>query len=162
MSSSMTTYYHVSTLPLVTGNVIAPGNWGRIINCYSAQNGNPWMMARELAFELVRATEFPDRPGRFSSAFLFETSDAAQKHRSEQTPWGMIYEVELSDPQALTFRAAYNLTPYPPPQTAHLPVFVQNARAYWAGEEITTPEILTKSPLRVTGFLSTGPWSYQP
>ena len=133
----MTTYFHSAPLLLEPGAIIHPGNWGRILNCYTQQQGNPWILAREFAFESIRVSEHPELPSR-------------------------LYEVELVTPDAPLHRAGFNLVTFPPLNVEFVPVAVGLARKYWSGEEIEVTEILTKSALRVRSLVSSGPASYQP
>jgi hypothetical protein len=96
----MTTYYHSAPLLLEPGAIIHPGNWGRILNCYTQQQGNAWMLAREFVFESVRVSEYPNLPSRLSCAFAFETLDHANQYMSNFSPWNPLYEVELVEPGA--------------------------------------------------------------
>lgn len=120
------------------------------------------MLARELAFESVRASEFPELPSRLSCAFAFETLDHANQYKGKLSPWNPLYEVELIDATAPQHRAAFNLVQFPGDQTEFLPVVAAWAHKYWRGEEIQVPELLTMSPLRVKQLVSTGPACYQP
>ncbi|MFT3850907.1 MAG: DUF2441 domain-containing protein [Propionivibrio sp.] len=158
----MTIYYHSAPLLLEPGAIIHPGNWGRILNCYTQQQGNPWLLAREFVFESIRVSEYSDLPSRLSCAFAFETLDHANEYKSNFSPWNPLYEVELVDAAASVHRAGFNLVAFPPANTEFVPVVVGLARKYWRSEEIEVTEILTKSALRVRGLVSSGPGSYQP
>lgn len=158
----MSTYFHSAPMLLDNGSIVQPGNWGRILNSYTQNQGNAWMLAREFIFESVRASEFPALPGRLSSAFVFESLEHANQYRNNFSPWGMLYEVELVEPSALLHRGGFNLVTFPPPVTEFVPVTAQFARSYWRGENIEVVELLTKSPLRIKGIVSTGPGCYQP
>jgi hypothetical protein len=162
--STMPTYYHSAPLLLAPGAVIQPGNWGRIINCYKANQApvQAWIMARELAFEVVRTESYPHLPSRLSCCFAFDSLDHANQYASEFSPWNSLYEVELVNPSAPIHRGAFNLINHPPATVEYLPVAIASARAYWAGERIEVPEILTESPLRILSLVSSGPGAFQP
>jgi hypothetical protein len=156
-------FFHSCPLLLESGSVVQPGNWGRILNCYRQPNvNNGWMLAREMTYEAIRSSEFPGRPSRLSSAFIFESLEHANQYKSQFSPWNPLYEVELINPDALSHKAGFNLIQFPGDHTEFLPVVVSCARDYWRGREITVPEILTKSPLKVMAMISSGPGSYQP
>ena|SRR5437868_8328196 len=158
----MKTYFHSAPLLLEPGAVIHPGNWGRILNCYTQQQGNAWMLAREFVFESIRAAEFPNLPSRLSCAFAFEVLDHANQYRSNFSPWNPLYEVELVDESAPIHRAAFNLIVFPAAQVTFVPVAVELARKYWSGAEVQIVEILTRSALRVKRMVATGAACYQP
>lgn len=159
----MTIYYHSAPLILQPGSIIQPGNWGRILNCYRQPHvNNAWILAREMAFETIRTSEFSHLLSRLSCAFVFENLDHANQYKDQFSPWNPLYEVELVTPEAPLHRAAFNLVRFPGDQTEFLPVAISLAKKYWRGEEIEVAEVLTKSPLRVKQMISSGPGSYQP
>lgn len=159
----MTTYYHSAPLHLAPESIIQPGNWGRILNSYRQSHlNNAWLLAREMAFEAIRSSEFSGLPSRLSCAFVFESLEHATQYRNQFSPWNLIYEVEIVSPDAPSHRAAFNLVQFPGDQTEFLPVTVSLARKYWGGSDVEVAEILTMSPLRITNLTSSGPGSYQP
>ena len=159
----MATYFHSAPLLLDVGSVIQPGNWGRILNAYRRpNNGSPWLIAREMAFETIRASKYQNLPSRLSCAFVFESLDDANQYQGQFTPWNALYEVEMTDVNAPRHRGAFNLIELPPEGVEFLPVTVQRAEQYWSGSQIQVPEIITKSSLRILQMVSSGPWSYQP
>lgn len=158
----MATYFHSAPLMLAPGSVIAPGNWGRILNAYRQNAGNAWLLAREFVFESVRASEFPSLPSRLSCAFVFERLEDVNKYQNEFTRWNSIYQVELVEPGASYHRAGFNHVQFPDANTEFVPVAAKLARQYWGAENIQVPEILTKSSLRVEKMVSSGPGTYQP
>lgn len=161
----MPVYYHLAPLPLGPGSIIEPGNWGRMLNCYLMEPGatqTSWRLARELAFETVRAQSFSHLPSRLSCAFVFEELPHAIQYRDRFSRWSAIYSVELVTPAAASHRAAFNLIDYPPPGVEFLPYVVSKAIPYWRGEAIETPEVLTKSPLRIRALEVGPPGAYQP
>jgi len=123
---------------------------------------NAWLLARELAFETVRAAKYQHLPSRLSCAFAFETLEDANQYKNAFSRWNSTYEVELVDASAPSHRAGFNLIQFPAANVEFLPVVVEWAELYWRGEDIQTPELLTKSALRVKTLVSTGPASYQP
>lgn len=120
----MTTYFHSAPLLLEPGAIIHPGNWGRILNCYTQQQGNPWILAREFAFESIRVSEHPELPSRLSCAFAFETLEHANQYKSNFSAWSPLYEVELVTPDAPLHRAGFNLVTFPPLNVEFVPVAV--------------------------------------
>ena len=152
-------------MSLGPGSLIEPGNWGRILNSYRAEPAaaqNAWMLARELAFETVRAGSHKGLPSRLSCAFVFETMESATQHRNVFAQWSAIYEVELVTPEAPSHRAAYNFVTMPINAVEFLPLVMQRAIPYWLGQGIEVPELLTKSSLRVVQRVMGHPGAYQP
>jgi hypothetical protein len=119
-------------------------------------------MARELAFETIRATLYPHLPSRLSCCFVFESLEHANHYASNSSPWNSLYEVELVTPTAAMHRAGFNLVSLPPADVEFLPVVTALARAYWAGQRIEAAEIITESPLRIVHLVSGAPAGYQP
>lgn len=132
------------------------------MNSYNQHSGNPWILAREFAFESVRLKEYPHLPSRFSSAFVFDNLDHANHYKTNFTSWNSLYEVEFVTPDAPTHRAAFNLVEFPPPELEFVPVVMAVARQYWQGADIEVAELITKSALRVKALVSSGPAGYQP
>lgn len=145
----MPTYYHSAPLLLEVDAIIRPGNWGRILNCYTQNTGNPWMLAREFVFESVRLAEFSNLPSRLSCAFVFDNLEHANIHKHNFSPWNLLYEVELVSPETPKHRAGFNLFNFPETELKFVPFSIDMARKYWRGEEIEVAEVLTVSSLRV-------------
>ena len=145
-------YFHASPLPLEVGSVILPGNWGRIIASYT--NGqidlhSMWILFREQTFELIRRTEFPDKPSRLKSAFLFLDESKAQDFRvNNNRTRDLLYEVEIVDPSQPTHIGEMNLS-----ELANglqfMDAVASNARQYWQGAGIVYPELITESAIRI-------------
>jgi len=159
----MNTYFHAAPIPLQPGATILPGNWGRILNLYRRPGyGDGWLLAREMTFEAIRASEFPDLPSRLSSAFVFENLQDALHHINNTTPSSLLYRVELVEPSAASHRGCMNQVSFPPEEIEALPAFVEKARAFWSAKVIEVPEILTKSALRVIEVVNGPAGGYKP
>lgn len=148
------TYFLCCSLPLASGSVVNPGNWGRILRLYTPQNSpNPWILTRELIFELVRVRSFAAKPSRFECLFVCPTEAALADFRiNAGRALDLGYEVELVDtgaPGHLGDWGAANIQP-----TANFSVYENNAHAYWQGASIAKPELATMSPIRVIRLLS--------
>ena len=89
--------YHCSPSWLESGSIIRPGNYGRILKMNGARHAH-WL--REQFIELIRVYEFPDKPSRFTSAFTCEHLDAIRLFKEGNCPMGIVYEVELVNPDA--------------------------------------------------------------
>jgi hypothetical protein len=145
-----------------------PGNFGRILNSYKVPitADNAIMLARELAFETVRATKWKELPSRFSSCFVFETLNDVITYQHEFTPWNAIYEVKILDENTPVHRGDFNLVKFPALQQGQIYAFmewaIRTAESYWHGEEIGTPELLTTSPISVVQMVNSGPKIFHP
>ncbi len=132
-------YFHAEPIRLGAGSLIEPGNWGRQLRLYGQPLGNnqrfgdALVLARELAFDLVRAREFPDKPSCLASAFVFETEEVARQHLASDGNRAVVHVVAIDGPEAPAHRAGYNLIPGPLPDTAYLAWLEGLARAYWQG-----------------------------
>lgn len=159
----MNTYFHAAPIPLEPGAIILPGNWGRILNLFRRPGyGDGWLLAREMTFEAIRATEFPHLPSRLSSAFAFDNLEHALHQFSNITPLNLLYRVELIDPSAASHRGCMNQVSFPPEHVEVLPAFVERARAFWNANVIEVPEIVTKSALRVVEVVNGPAGGYRP
>jgi hypothetical protein len=145
--------YHCSPIWLEPGSVIRPGNYGRII-WLLGPNHPHWR--REQALEQIRAAEFPDKPSRLTSAYTCLGLDATRLFASVQMPSGVIYEVEMVDPQATTHVSNFNCV-------QPIPGVIENmddvARLYWRSaanfnvqgyEHVRCDEMLVDCGLRIT------------
>ncbi len=106
-----------------------------------------------LIFELVRKSEFPDRPSRFQSMFVWKSLDEAVSFKNEQKDYHgskmSIYKVS-----ALNFFEADMMLLR---SGANLPDILNFACRYWSGEKSQNPkmEILAGYPIEVIGVVKT-------
>lgn len=145
-------FYHASDLDLQPGDIILPGNWGRILT--QTGKAHPcW--EREINLELVRQSHYPDKPSRMHSAFVCDNFEAMKFYRNKQCPNNKIYEVEFVRTEAPRHHGDFNAV-QPMPRCG----FDKNeiAHLYWqyrlktsveGHEEVVCSEILAVSPLRV-------------
>jgi hypothetical protein len=153
------TYLFFAPMRLAPGSVIYPGNYGRVIQRYhsvpqSPQTfGGPWILARELQFELVRVTMFAIRPSRLEAAFcLPDDVENAEAYRSKiDIPrTQVLHRVTLVDPRLATHFAPFEVVDLPVGEMAFLPATYQRAVAYWSGYPQGIQEVVTLSALRVS------------
>ena len=144
-------FFHFAPLRLGPGSLIQPGNFGRIIKRYSANNTlDGWRMARELIFEERRPAV---KPSRFSSSFGLPTRQDADAFRryNDANFLQVLHEVEIVDPTLPTHTAALSWIDFPQNEPILDPMRLQ-ADHYWAsdpGNPEKGNEILTASQLRV-------------
>ena len=143
-------YYYACSYPLAPGSVVEPGNWGRILMKYTANDPGQQLLVRELIFENTRLSAFPNKPSRLEAAFVFKTRDAVPPDFLGSRRFDLLYEVELVDPSALSHKAGMNLVDWPSGESVEM--LFERARRYWAGEEIAIPELVTLSPLRIVAL----------
>lgn len=146
-------YFYCYSLPLEVGSVIRPGNWGRILRTYTPQSSpNPWLLTREVAYELVRVRNFSKKPSRFESIFVCLSEDDLNEFRNTANRrLDLGYEVELVNPQAPSHLGDWTLPNMQ--NTDNLPAFENRATLYWQGNNIVKQELITLSPIRITRVL---------
>ena len=145
-----TPYFFCCSLPLAPGSIVNPGNWGRILRRYTQQNSpNPWILTRELVYEVVRVRNFAEKPSRFDCLFLCQTEAELAVFRANagRIVFDLDYEVELVDPMAPSHLGDYSAANSQP--TATMPDYENAAQLYWQGTQITKPELMTMSPVRI-------------
>lgn len=151
-------YYHCSHRELDKGDIIEPGNWGKMIREAGTKHRS-WN--REMLLEEMRVLHFPEKPSRLNSCFCcisLETMNLYQKHLC---PNGYIYEVEIMDAFAPFHTGDFNAVE---PMPRHHADKYQIAYGYWQyrykttiefeGKAIACTEFLTASRLRVLQKLS--------
>jgi hypothetical protein len=151
------TCFHFSPARLAPGSVIFPGNWGRIIRRYTYPLpdgrivGNPWVIAREMQFEMVRLAHFSAKPSRLEAAFCCPDVEHARAYQSVADLAGIqaLHEVELVDAALATHVAPLVMIDFPTPGSVFIDQTIARAMAYWAGSPEGVQEIVTLSPLRV-------------
>jgi hypothetical protein len=84
--------YWRGALWLSPGEVIQPGNRGKVIFAFGARH--PRFYA-EYLFERIRLAEFPDQPSRMRSAFAFRDEAVARAFSNDGAP--LLYRVQLVD-----------------------------------------------------------------
>jgi hypothetical protein len=143
--------YHANRLDLKTGELIHPGNYGRIIQ----QTGPSHLhWHRETILEKIRLQLFPEKPCRLNATFCCDSLQTAQcykssQHRSED----FLYEVELVDPAAPLHKGDFNaVQPMPRrSETMHeiafkyWRYFLKTNVAEWPGVECS--EIVSAVPI---------------
>lgn len=147
----MSTYFHVCPIPLDDGAVIKAGNFGRVITQYRPRELGP-LSTREMTFEVVRLSTFPNRPSRLTSIFLLPTLSHASIYRFRHAYTSLIYEVEpVEDSPVFNGDISLITSPFPNDQSPAIPHMMALAHQYWTGlDSITaTSELLTASPVRI-------------
>lgn len=141
--------FWVTGMDASPGQVIEPGNWGRILLGIGPAHS---LYKREMLFENARATNFPDLPSRLASSFLWGRLEEAKWYVKAVHNNDHVYEVEWDD--SLPTHRGFHLCipPHPnftPEQTVHL-YWEANHRVHWDQDPNISPiEIVTESPMRV-------------
>lgn len=145
-------FFHLSPILLESGSVIKPGNFGRVIDTYRPNNLGP-LAVRELIFEIARLKNFPQKPSRFNSIFLFPTLQHAKTQLIRFDISSLIYEVELTETDANSFHGNMGLVHegFPNEHMAAIPYLYNLAAQYWVGLTAIQPEseFLSSSPIRI-------------
>jgi len=147
-------YYYCYSLPLEVGSIIRPGNWGRILRTYTPQSSpNHWLLTRELAYELVRVQNFPNKPSRFECIYVcLNEADLNEFRNSTNRHLDLGYEVELVDSDAPSHIGDWALANMQ--NTDNLSTFESRASLYWQGKNVEKQELITLSSIRITRILN--------
>jgi hypothetical protein len=94
-------FYHLTGKILNVGDVIVPGNWGRVIMEIGPSH-TAWTY--EIHLEHIRLLEFPSKPCRLKSTFAFLTVEAMQYWRNLERQADNVFEVEVLDQSACFHR----------------------------------------------------------
>lgn len=149
--------YHLTRNNLACGDLIEPGNWGRVLR----QTGSAhhcW--EREETLERIRLAEFPDKPSRYDAAFAFTDSRAALWWWRHERRNDRGYCVELADPSA-RFHVGDLLGVNPvqgvdaSPEDAARRYWRRSAPTFLTPDQIAISEVVTASPLRVVSLMET-------
>lgn len=156
------TYYHINHKNLNVGDTIKAGSMGEIIrNNYILHDTNTqqplvWRMFQEQTFELIRINEFPLKPSRYKSIYLFTSLEDAQKFIDQDKRDGTnIYSVKLLDESKEVHAASMKLYERIPLNRPTFPAIEEQARQYWKGVNNIDPvsefkaELLTESDVIV-------------
>ena len=146
------TLYHSSNKDLGPGDIIAPGNWGKMV-FYSRVDHHLWK--REMAIEAVRSWKFTDKPSRLKCAFACDNLDTMVCYHTKENPEGFIYQVEAVDPNAPMHKGDFNAVAVPQGYlddiwgiaSKYWDYYLKTHMAEWPGIECS--EILVGSGLRV-------------
>ena len=128
-----TSYFYCCSTPLAQGSVVNPGNWGRILRMYTQQGSpNPWILTRELIYELVRVRSFPAKPSRLDCLFVcMSETDLTAFRANAGRIFDIGYEVELVDPQASNHLGDWSAANSQP--TANMPAYENSGAPLLAG-----------------------------
>ncbi|OWT61998.1 hypothetical protein [Candidimonas nitroreducens] len=142
--------YHATSVSLAPDSIIEPGNFGRILNDYShPMDAHSYMMlARELLFEQVRLTSYPQLPTRLKSCFAFVGNDAAKRGFPVMGRYMILYRVEMINPTAMRHYGDFTLLEAPQ-GGQWMGATRDRAERYWAGQQGYITELVTASPLRI-------------
>ncbi len=143
-------YYYCCSLPLESGSIIKPGNWGRIMKKYTPHTSpNILTLTRELIFEQVRFKYFSGKPSRFESIFICPDEDTIINFRNTSNRvLDIIYKVELVDSDEPQHRGDYNRAA-DIRSDDNFKSIEEKAKDYWQGNDISNVELVTTSRIRI-------------
>lgn len=153
--------FHFAPLRLRAGSIIEPGNWGRLLHFHpvvqtsTGKAGIEMLLARELAFEMVRAQRFGEKPSRLSCCFVLPTIEDVHKYR-QHAGANVLHRVEACEFDAKRHRASLTHCAVPDAGVA-LPGLISAAESYWqgaAGRPEDATEMLLDGAIRVVENLS--------
>ncbi|MNJ87494.1 hypothetical protein D3C87_50140 [compost metagenome] len=151
------TLYHSSNNDLAPGDIIAPGNWGKMV-FYSRVDHHLWK--REMTIEATRVWNFVEKPSRLKCAFACDNLDTMVCYHVKENPAGFIYQVEAVDPNAPMHKGDFNAVAVPKGYPGNMwgiasrywNYDLKTNMAEWPGIECS--EILVGSGLRVIQKIS--------
>lgn len=112
------------------------------------------MLVRELIYEKVRKELFPDKPSRLDSIFLCPTENEIREFKIAHNRYlDIVYEVEIVDDTKPSHTADYSIVNLQ--NDDNLEILEFKARKYWTGENITHPEIVTTSRIKIIKEIKT-------
>lgn len=149
----MSEYYHVCQVPLEVGSIILPGNYGRILSLYSANNGNIPMLYREDVLEIVRAAKYPDKPSRLKSCFVLQSPGEAAVYRNMRAQTCLIYKVIFKIENCIKHIGHWDCV-YPDSNLPFYTTMRNVADLYWNGtyngqDRNSGKEVLAESPIEI-------------
>lgn len=144
--------FHCTHIDLKAGDIIEPGNWGRIILSTGVSHPR-WN--REIILEAVRIQYFPAKPSRLSSTFCCDNRETIKCYKSAQNPSGIIYEVEHTDLRFPYHKGDFNAVEPVPRRPENMMQIaslywqyaLKTSVAEWPGVECS--EIVSQSPIRI-------------
>ncbi len=148
----MTRYYHTNRQQCKPGDIIQPGNYGRIIHDIGPEHPH-WI--RECMLETVRRASFPGKPSRWDSTYVCPSLETMNLYHSLHCPDDFIYLVEYVNPDAPRHLADFNCVQPIPSLEADM---FQVSCMYWEASKwfsvegwpgIRCEELLSTSPLRI-------------
>ena len=150
--------YHSTHQKLNAGDIIQPGNWGKMIY-KTGESHSCWN--REIVLEKIRQKKYPDKPSRLNGCFACDNLQTIEFYKNHFCPKGYIYEVEIVDTQAPQHLGDFNAVEPLPGLNLNME---EIADRYWryaqktniqGYPELICSEILTSSSLRVIRSLPT-------
>jgi hypothetical protein len=156
MTADRQTLFHFAPIRLGPGSQIEPGNWGRLIGRYEAEDLDApggWRLARELIFEEQRPR---NKPSRLCACFALPTHEDALAYRAlnDRNCTDVLHEVEIIDPTLPTHIASLSWIDHE--AGPFLDPMRERAKKYWAGLAGIPEkgsELLTASAFRVVKCL---------
>ncbi|PWJ80614.1 hypothetical protein C7441_112156 [Pseudaminobacter salicylatoxidans] len=119
--------YHSTRNLHQSGDIILPGNFGRIILATGKQHD---LWGREQRLETFRKESYPWKPSRLSSTFHTDNITTATAYRDTRAPGDTIYEVDLVDTVAPVHRGCMHaIQTYPGLDLTEEQIF----DGYWSG-----------------------------
>lgn len=136
--------FHASGLWYEVGDVIQPGNWGRVV--LGAGPNAHIHFFRELLFEEMREQLAPDQPSRLRAFFGVRTVDDLRRY---QQVAGATYGYRVAIPDSAAIYLA-DLEVFDRLQGARDPGSAKAAVAeYWSGNHAAFMELLVEAPAEV-------------
>jgi hypothetical protein len=124
--------YYVTPRLLAAGDLVEPGNWGRMLRGIGARHN---AFFRETLLEVVRLAVRPDAVSRLEAAFAFDDQTAADQFVRDDRGGQNIYVVAASGNGTRHDMAWLDVL-----ANVHDPQMAERAaRAYWLGDAAPEP-----------------------
>jgi hypothetical protein len=151
VDDASTTYFHCAPIVLGVGSLVAPGNWGRILNLYDWNPNNFSLnIWREALLEQARQIHAPTKPSRLHAAFTLPTLNEAIDYRTKHSPMSVIHEVVPTSASPAVHHGDYELAIYKFSGRYFQRMF-DFGKDYWTVPPQANHEVLFDCALRVVG-----------
>ena len=152
-------YYWMGDLEITPGQIVTPNDIGfrsRVQTTsvvvksdgigYSSTDYSPIALL-EMILEYTRLRDFPNKPSRFESLFIWDNETWAQEYHNNVTYAGL-YLVKISVNEQI-FSGDYSLVTYFRPLPDTVEQMADRARRYWGGEITDKYEVVLNGAIEV-------------
>jgi hypothetical protein len=136
-------YFHVSDISFCAGNIITKGHYGKQLVQEGLSDNND--INGEWLREQKRRLNYPSKPSRLLSSFVWECLDDAIRFRDSFRQGHTIYEVDFTEQNPLTHSVCYTAW-----SQSHPNLDLQ-AQEFWEGRLTyeSSNEVFAESDLKV-------------
>jgi len=154
----MTRLVHVREDDLAPGSLVEPGRWGATIRACGPSHR---AYGRELLLEGVRRAAVPAAPSRWTSAFAFESTDAAEWFAAGDSRSFLYAVTAIGEPAMCRADMTWVTLVREALEAVEVALAADRALAYWQGEScerhhrdsVPRWELVVGGPLRIVELL---------